>query len=77
MTNKKSDILWRIYLVYFLTVAFGILIIAKVVYIQFVDGEKWKELARNSTMRYVSIDAVRGDILADDGRLLGYQCTGL
>jgi cell division protein FtsI (penicillin-binding protein 3) len=70
MTNKKSDILWRIYLVYFLTVAFGIVIIAKVVFIQFIDGEKWKELARNSTMRYVSIDAVRGDILADDGRLL-------
>ncbi len=70
MTNKKSDILWRIYLVYFITVAFGILIIARVFYIQVVEGEQWKELARNSTMRYVSIDAVRGDILADDGRLL-------
>ncbi len=70
MTNKKSDILWRIYLVYFITVAFGILIIARVFYIQVVEGEQWKELARNSTMRYISIDAVRGDILADDGRLL-------
>jgi cell division protein FtsI (penicillin-binding protein 3) len=70
MTNNKSDILWRIYLVYFLTVAFGVLILVKVAYIQFVDGERWRELARNATMRYVSIDAIRGDILADDGRLL-------
>ena len=70
MTNKKSDILWRIYLVYFLTVAFGVAILIRVVYIQFVQGDYWRELARSSTMRYVNIDAVRGDILADDGRLL-------
>ncbi len=70
MTNKRSDILWRIYLVYFLTVAFGIAILVRVVYIQFVQGDQWRELARSSTMRYMDIDAVRGDILADDGRLL-------
>lgn len=55
---------------YFLTVAFGMAILLRVGYIQFVQGEKWREIARNSTMRYMSIDAVRGDILADDGRLL-------
>lgn len=70
MTKEKRDILWRIYLVYFLTVGFGVMILARVVYIQFVEGEQWRELARNSTMRYASIDAVRGDVLADDGRLL-------
>ncbi len=70
MTRQKSDILWRIYLVYFLSVAFGLLILVRVVYIQFIEGDRWRELARNSTMRYVSIDAVRGDILADDGRVL-------
>jgi cell division protein FtsI (penicillin-binding protein 3) len=68
--NNKGDILWRIYLVYFLTVGFSALIFMKVVYIQFVEGDQWRELARNSTMRYMSIDAIRGDILADDGRLL-------
>ncbi len=70
MTNKKSDILWRIYLVYFLTVACGVAILLRVGYIQFVQGDKWRDIARNATMRYMSIDAVRGDILADDGRLL-------
>lgn len=62
--------MWRIYLVYFLTVGFGALILFRVVYIQFVEGEEWKQMARNSTMRYIDIDAIRGDILADDGRLL-------
>ncbi len=68
--NNKGDILWRIYLVYFLTVGFAVVILMKVAYIQFVEGDKWTEMARNSTMRYMDIDAVRGDILADDGRLL-------
>jgi len=68
--KNKGDILWRIYLVYFLTVGFGILILIKVVYIQFVEGDEWKERARSSTLRYASIEAIRGDILADDGRLL-------
>jgi cell division protein FtsI (penicillin-binding protein 3) len=68
--NNKGDILWRIYLVYFLTAGFSVLIFLKVIYIQFVEGEHWRDLARNSTMRYVNIDAVRGDIIADDGRLL-------
>ncbi len=70
MENNKGDILWRIYLVYFLTVGFSVLIFLRVIYIQFAEGEHWREMARNSTMRYVNIDAIRGDILADDGRLL-------
>jgi cell division protein FtsI (penicillin-binding protein 3) len=58
------------YLIYFITVVFALGILARVVYIQFVQGEHWKQMARNATMRYMNIDAVRGDILADDGRLL-------
>lgn len=70
MQNEKKDILWRIYLVYFFTVAFAMAILVRVVYIQMFEGEYWKEQAKASTMRYVNIDAVRGDICADDGRLL-------
>ncbi len=55
---------------YFVTAVFALLIVFKVVYIQVVEGEHWKEVARNATMRYASIDAARGDIRADDGRLL-------
>jgi cell division protein FtsI (penicillin-binding protein 3) len=70
MTDNANDIFWRVYIVYILCVAFGLLILFRVGYIQFVEGDAWREKARNSTMRYVNIDAIRGDILADDGRLL-------
>jgi len=70
MTQKNGDILWRMYLVYFITAVFALVILARVAYIQFVQGDHWKQMARNATMRYMNIDAVRGDILADDGRLL-------
>lgn len=68
--DEKKQIIQRIYLVYFATVLFGLSILVKVIYIQTVEGEKWRELAKNSTIRYESIDAIRGDICAEDGRLL-------
>ncbi len=70
MDDFKNDILWRVYLIYFVVALFALLIIGKVVYIQVVEGDKWKEVARNTTLRYAEIDAARGDVYADDGRLL-------
>ncbi len=70
MKDIKSDILWRVHLVYFVTAIFAFLILFRVIYIQVVEGDHWRELARSSTMRYDNIDAARGDICADDGRLL-------
>lgn len=55
---------------YFVTAVFALLIILKVVYIQVAEGEHWRQVAESATLRYVSIDAARGDIRADDGRLL-------
>ncbi len=70
MGETKKDILWRIYLVYFVTAIFALLIVGKVIYIQVVEGDQWREVAHNATIRYANIDAARGDIRADDGRLL-------
>ncbi len=68
--EQKSDILWRIRLIYFIMAMIAVVITGKILYIQLVEGEYWKKLSRSSTMRYVSIEAARGDICADDGRLL-------
>ena len=62
--------MWRIRLVYAFIALFALLIIGKAAYIQLVEGDHWREMARKSTIRYASIEAARGDILADDGRLL-------
>ncbi len=70
MEKTKKEILWRIYILYFLTAIFAIAIFLKVIYIQVVEGEKWREQAVNTSMRYFNIEAIRGDICADDGRLL-------
>lgn len=68
--DEKKHIITRLYLVYFTMVLLGVAILVKVIYIQTVEGDKWRELAKASTMRYESIDAIRGDICAEDGRLL-------
>ena len=68
--SEKDDILWRIRLVYACIALFAMVIAGKVVFIQFVEGDHWRALAQQTTMRYASIDAARGDIRADDGRLL-------
>lgn len=70
MNREKEVILRRIRLVYVFIALFAVLIAGKVAYIQFVEGDHWQEVAEGSTMRYASIDAARGDIRADDGRLL-------
>lgn len=68
--EQKNDILWRMRLVYFSMVLLGLLILGKVVYIQFVEGDYWRERDRLITLRDVRVEANRGDIYADDGRLL-------
>lgn len=60
----------RMFLIYFFMAIVALLITGKVLYIQLVQGDYWRDKARSTTMRYVSIDAVRGDICADDGRLM-------
>ncbi|CAG0967186.1 MAG: transpeptidase family protein [Bacteroidetes bacterium] len=70
MTEKKKDILWRIYLVYISILLFAVAIIYKVASIQFSEGEYWKEKSNTLTISQRDIEAVRGNIYAEDGSLL-------
>jgi len=49
---------------------FAMLIIAKLVHIQYVEGNKYRALAQKYTVKEFSIKANRGNIYADDGSLL-------
>ncbi len=49
---------------------FALLIIIKLVNIQFVDGDKYRELAKKNTIKNSVIPSSRGNIYADDGSLL-------
>ncbi|MBL4652436.1 MAG: transpeptidase family protein [Flavobacteriales bacterium] len=68
--EERKDILWRVYLVYFFMCLFGATIIGRVVFIQFVEGDKWIAKAENTTTKLMDIEAARGNIYAEDGSLL-------
>ncbi len=66
----KKDFLWRIYLMYFFIVLFGLSVILKVCTIQFAEGDYWREKEQELTMKYFNIEASRGNIFSSDGSLL-------
>ena len=66
----KKDIVWRVGVIYIFMLAFAILIIGKIFYLQLIEGGKWKDKAQTLTLKDITIESNRGDILASDGRLL-------
>lgn len=70
MTDVKRDILWRVYLVYFSIFAFGLMIIGKIMFIQFKEGDRLKAIAESQEIVELTLEANRGNILAADGSLL-------
>lgn len=68
--GSNKEMLNRSYVVYLAIVLLGSAIIGKAVYIQLVEGNYWREKAENLTTVFRDIDAVRGNIYADDGSML-------
>ncbi|MEY3945794.1 MAG: hypothetical protein RJB03_500 [Bacteroidota bacterium] len=68
--ETKKDILWRSYLVYMVMLILGVFIFGKAFYIQTVEGGYWKSLSDSLHLEYREIDAERGSILSEDGRML-------
>lgn len=66
----KKDIVWRVGLVYLTVGLFSILVILKIFYLQFIDDDRWRKIARDTRIKNVRISPQRGDILAEDLRLL-------
>jgi cell division protein FtsI (penicillin-binding protein 3) len=70
MRDAKSDILFRVYLLYIAMLLFGVAIIVRMVYIQFRLGDDLLQKAEQQELRMFDIEATRGNILASDGSLL-------
>lgn len=66
----KSDILWRVGLVYLSIILFALFIVLKIFYLQVIDNERWLEKAENTRIKNFRIHPNRGDIYASDMRLL-------
>ena len=62
--------MWRVYLVYFVVLAFAIAIIGRASYIQFALKDELLKKAKEQEIKYFPMEAMRGNILARDGSLL-------
>ncbi len=68
--SLKKDIVWRVGVVYFCVLAFALLILGKIVWLQFAEGSKWEEKAESLIIRDMIIEPNRGDIYGANNRLL-------
>lgn len=68
--EHRNDIIWRTYLVYIFMCVFAISILYKIVQVQVIEGDKWREKAKQLTTAYVDIEASRGNIFDVNGNLL-------
>ncbi len=66
----SKNILNRLYIVIMLFLVFALLIVYKLFSVQYVQGDKYRALAKSRTIKRVVVEANRGSIYADDGSLL-------
>ena len=70
MAIKEKNILNRLYFVAGCMFVFALLVAFKLVNIQFVQGDQYRDLAEKRTIQNVDIPANRGNVYSADGSLL-------
>ena len=70
MPIEDKNILNRLYFVAGSMFLFAILIAVKIINIQFVEGDRLRDLAKKNTVKNWVIPSSRGNIYSDDGSLL-------
>ena len=70
MAVTEKSILNRLYFVAGIMFVFAIAVVVKLFTIQFVQGDKYRALAQERTIKNVVIPANRGNVYAADGSLL-------
>ena len=70
MAFEEKNIMNRFYIIAGFMFVFAIGISVKLLNLQFVEGDKYRELAKNTTVKNFQIPANRGNVYADDGSLL-------
>lgn len=70
MPTTEKNILTRLYIVAGFLFLFAIAVAVKLISIQVVDGDKYRQLALDRTERVFVIEPNRGNLISDDGSLL-------
>lgn len=66
----RTNILLRVYIAFGLILLLSVAVVAQLYRLQFIQGQKWREMASKSSTKYETIEAVRGNIYSVDGSLL-------
>ena len=66
----RTNILLRVYLAFGLILLFAGAVVFQLFRVQYIQGPKWKAMAKNMSAQYINIEAERGNIFASDGSLL-------
>lgn len=70
VNNTEKSVFRRAFLIYLLSGIFAVFILARIIRIQYVEGDDLRSEALNLSVKYIDIDARRGNIYAADGSLL-------
>ena len=72
---NNNNFLMRLYLVSFVMLLFGFGIGYKLFHLQFIDGDKYRKIAKEKSVKSFVVNSVRGNIFSDDGSLLATSTT--
>ena len=72
---ENNNFLWRLYLVSTVMLMFGLGIGYKLFHLQFIDGDKYRKIAEEKTLKSFVINSSRGNIFSEDGSLLATSTT--
>ncbi len=68
--NVKKSILLRVRIAFLAMLAVSVLSVARMAYLQMVQGKRWEKRFAERDIRFRKIPAMRGNIYASDGSLL-------
>lgn len=75
MNSNQKQFLYRLYFVTFCLIVFGVGIAYKIFDIQYINGEKYRSLAKEKSVQNFNIIPKRGNIYSDDGSVLAFSTT--
>lgn len=70
MNNAKSDILLRVYLSFVIFIIIGIVLLLQIGKIQFKEGKYWRSMSDSLSLKYLPVQALRGNIYSADKKLM-------
>ncbi len=66
----RDEIVWRSGVVYFAIASLAAALLIRILILQYIQHGKWADMSEKYVFKTGEVQANRGDILTDDGRLL-------